>query len=179
MAIKGIKKTEELLKKFSWFKAEYKSDVLRGREGLFVLHFEGNGTEAAIKAGCTKTNASNYAWAAMKRPRVLKAIAAKQAAMTQESGKDLAKGVTITRNDIINRLDTISKTAESESARVSALSQLVNIFGLNPKHADTDLFAGWTDEELEHYRATGELPARFGPSLGTSGSDSGDSNPPA
>ena len=134
-----------------------------------------NPTRAAEMAGSKRPGQT--AWDMLKRPRVQKAIAEKQLAMVKQSGKQLAKSVTITRNDIINRLDKISEKAESEAARVSALGHLVTIFGLNPKHADTDLFAGWTDEELESYRATGTLPPRFRQIVGQSESDAGDSSP--
>lgn len=152
-------------------------DQLTALEARCVLLHKGSDMEAYEAAG--GKNAEANANRLFRRPRVMKALQKKQDAMLQSAGKQMARGVSITRNDIINRLDTISQKAESESARVSALGHLVNIFGLNPKHADTDLFAGWTDEELEHYRETGELPARFGPSLGPSGSDSGDSDPQA
>ena len=92
--------------------------------------------------------------------------------MVAESGAQLGRGISVSRNDIINRLDALSQNAESDSAKVSALRELVIIFGLSAKNAkDTDLFAGWNDEELDHYRLTGELPPRFGSSLGPGESD--------
>jgi len=92
--------------------------------------------------------------------------------MVAESGAQLGRGISVTRNDIINRLDRLSENAESDSAKVSALRELVIIFGLSAKNAkDTDLFAGWTDEDLDHYRRTGELPPHLGSQVGPGESD--------
>ena len=97
----------------------------------------------------------------------------KQHAIVAESGAQLGRGISVTRNDIINRLDKLSQKAESDSAKVSALRELVIIFGLSAKNAkDTDLFAGWNDEELAYYRDTGRLPDRVGSAVGESASDS-------
>lgn len=126
----------------------------------FVANHQGDATAAAAAAGFKHPN--TVACRLMRDPKVLEALRLKQDTIIKKVGVQQAKGVTITRNDIINRLDKISQQAESESVRVSALGHLKDIFGLSPKNADTDLFAGWTDEELEHYRATGQLPDRFG-----------------
>jgi hypothetical protein len=144
-------------------------DVMTKMETIFVQHFTGSPMEAAKAAGSTRPKQTGCDF--MKRPRVQKAIAAKQAAMVQQSGKDLGRGVKIKRNDIINGLAEIATGGESESARVTAYGKLADIFGLMPKPSgkDVDIFAGWSDEELAHYRETGELPSRFGLSLENDG----------
>jgi len=111
--------------------------------------------------------------AVFNRPQVRAAIKKKQAAFFDKLGKNEARGVKITRNDIINRLDRLSQKAETDSARVMALRELKDIFGLSVKHANIDIFAGWNDQELEDYRKTGELPLRFRSPLGEGASDVG------
>jgi hypothetical protein len=141
-----------------------KPGILTAMKTKFVSAFAGNATEAAEKSGSRRPRQTGYDF--MKDPAVLEAIAKKQAAMAQQSGKDLGKRIKITRNDIINGLSGIAEHGESESARVTAYGKLADIFGLMPKPSgkDVDIFAGWSDEELLHYRQTGELPSRFGPS---------------
>lgn len=134
---------------------------LTARQVKFVGAWAGDDKAAAKAAGFKHPGVAGCRVANL--PHVRAALNAKQAAMIQTTGKQLGKGVTVTRNDIINRLDNISLYAESESAQVAALGHLKDIFGLSPKHANVDLFAGWTDEELDHYRATTELPLRYGP----------------
>jgi hypothetical protein len=76
-------------------------------------------------------------------------------------GKPQARQIDIGRNEIIMLAADIARRGESESARVSAIAQLITVFGLSPKHdKDTDLFAGWSQEELDSYASTGELPER-------------------
>lgn len=136
-------------------------DTLTRRERIFVQFYEGpgTGTEAAKTAGYKQPRIA--AQKLLQKPRVLKAIEQKQNAMLNKLGRDKAKGVSVNRNDIINRLDKISTDAESDSARVAALGHLVGIFGLSAGKKDgTDIFAGWSKEELDHYALTGELPDR-------------------
>jgi hypothetical protein len=92
---------------------------------------------------------------------VQKAIRQKQDAFLAGVGEQQSRGVTVTRNDIINRLDDLSQTADSDSTRVSALRELVDIFGLSSKYSDHDPFAGWTIEELEEFHRTGRWPDRY------------------
>ena len=90
-----------------------------------------------------------------------KAIRRKQDAFLAGAGERQAEGVTVTRNDIINRLDDLSQNADCDSTRVSALRELVDIFGLSSKYSDHDPFAGWTIEELEEFHRTGRWPDRY------------------
>src|SRR5207302_7900329 len=144
---------------------------LTAGELRFIGAFAGNATEAARRAKYKNPNVLGPRLAA--RPHVAEAIRQKQNAMVAESGAQLGRGISVTRNDIINRLDKLSQKAESDSAKVSALRELVIIFGLSAKNAkDTDLFAGWTDEELAYYRDTGRLPDRVRSAVGESASDS-------
>jgi len=154
-----------------------KSDQLTKRELVFVACYAGNQVEAAKLAGFK--NPKKTASTIYNRPRVKAAIEQKQAALVAASGEKLGKSISITRNDIINRLDWLSEHAESDSTKVSALGELVDIFGLRAKDAKGDLFAGWSDEELDHYSRTGELPARYRSSVGTSESDRSSSAAPA
>jgi hypothetical protein len=60
---------------------------------LYVKFYEGNGKEAAEKAGSKRPKQTAYDF--MKDPAVMEAIAIKQNALAHESGKRLAKGVTL------------------------------------------------------------------------------------
>ena len=148
-----------------------KDPPLAPKELKFVAFYEGNQVKAAQKAGYKFPKA--VASAVFNRPQVRAAIKKKQAAFFDKLGKNEARGVKITRNDIINRLDRLSQKAETDSARVMALRELKDIFGLSVKHANIDIFAGWNDQELEDYRKTGELPLRFRSPLGEGASDVG------
>lgn len=145
---------------------------LTPKEQAFVDNFQGNASEAAQKAGYKQPQVG---YRLLKRKRVLDAIAERREELTAVRIETIRQGVKITRNDIINRLDTISTSAESEATRVAALRELKDIFGLSPKHADTDLFAGWTDEELDYYRNSGGQipPSRNGSTVGSGESDAG------
>ena len=89
------------------------------------------------------------------------ALKKKEDAFIVQVGEREANGVKVTRNDIINRLDALSEIAETDSAKVMALRELKDIFGMSSRNSAHDLFAGWTDEELETYHRTGNLPTRF------------------
>lgn len=148
-----------------------KDRPLAPKELLFVTYYEGNQIEAAKRAGYKFPKA--VASTVFNRPAVRAAIEKKQAAFFAKLGVSEARGVKITRNDIINRLDELSQNAETDSARVMALRELKDIFGLSVRHANNDIFAGWTDEELDSYRKTGELPPRFRSPMGSGASDVG------
>jgi hypothetical protein len=130
---------------------------LSAKELKFVACFGGNQVEAARLAGFKHPEA--VASGIFHRPHVEAAIKAKQAAFVKKTGEDEARGVKVTRNDIINRLDFESTTAEEASARIMALRELKDIFGLSARNdKDTDFFAGWSIEELDRYGRTGEPP---------------------
>ena len=110
---------------------------LAPKELKFVAFYEGNQVKAAQKAGYKFPKA--VASAVFNRPQVRAAIKKKQAAFFDKLGKNEARGVKITRNDIINRLDRLSQKAETDSARVMALRELKDIFGLSArKHANIE-----------------------------------------
>ena len=132
-----------------------KSTQLTELELACVANYKGNQVEAAKAAGVK--NAKKQASAIFNRPRVKAAVEKKISALVNASGKALATGITISRNDIINELHKIALKAKSESARVAALSQLKDIFGLSAKN--DPFFAGWSKEELDEYARTGEIPA--------------------
>jgi hypothetical protein len=128
-------------------------------ETRFVTAFAGNQREAAIAAGSKPKSAGAIGNRVFHRPNVQKAIRQKQDAFLAGVGEQQSRGVTVTRNDIINRLDELSQKADSDSTRVSALRELVDIFGLNARNdKDIDFFAGWSVEELDQYGRTGEPP---------------------
>lgn len=132
-------------------------------EALFVAAHKGNDTEAARIAGYKFPNVN--AARLMKKPRVRKALAEKNAAMNRElgkvQGKRLAK-VNITRNEIINILAGIARKSKSDSVRVSATSKLADIFRLSPRNGDnTEDQTGWTDDELLDWAIRGIYPVRF------------------
>jgi terminase small subunit-like protein len=130
-------------------------------ETRFVTAFAGNQREAAIAAGSKPKSAGAIGNRVFHRPNVQKAIRQKQDAFLAGVGEQQSRGVTVTRNDIINRLDDLSQTADSDSTRVSALRELVDIFGLSSKYSDHDPFAGWTIEELEEFHRSGRWPDRY------------------
>ena len=130
-------------------------------ETKFVAAFSGNQRDAAIAAGSPPKSAGAIGNRVFHRPHVQKAIQHKQNAFLVGVGEQQAKGVTVTRNDIINRLDALSQGAETDAAKVSALRELKDIYGMSSRNSAHDLFAGWTDEELEAYHRTGQLPDRF------------------
>jgi hypothetical protein len=132
---------------------------LSKQELKFVACFGGNQIEAARLAGFKQPE--KVASVIFNRPQVRAAIEAKQAAFVKKVGEREARGVTVTRNDIINRLDDLSQHAENDSTKVSALRELVDIFGLSSKYSDHDPFAGWTIEELEEFHRSGKWPARY------------------
>jgi hypothetical protein len=127
----------------------------------FVAAWNGDMKEAAIAAGSNPKNAASIGSRTYALPQVQEAIQQKQHAFFTKVGVQQARAVTVTRNDIINRLDALSQTAETDSAKVSALRELKDIYGMSSRNSAHDLFAGWTDEELEAYHRTGELPDRF------------------
>src|SRR5581483_2690211 len=127
----------------------------------FVQYYEGDQLEAATKAGYRYPDKTAYI--IYNRPHVKAACEKKMALALKDNAKEFARSVTVTRNEIINGLAKEARQAESDSARVAAWGRLAEIFQLTQKSkSDQDLFSGWTDEELEHYRKTGKLPARFG-----------------
>lgn len=132
---------------------------LSKQELKFVECFGGNQVEAARLAGFKFPE--KVASGIFNRPHVRAAIEAKQAAFLKEVGKKEASGVTVTRNDIINRLDSLSQDADNDSTKVSALRELADIFGMSSKYSDHDPFAGWTIEELEEFHRSGRWPARY------------------
>jgi hypothetical protein len=126
-----------------------------------VEKFKGNKTQAVIDAGSKSKTPDRVASKLFSLPNVQAALKKKEDAFVANLGEREAEGVTITRNDIINRLDALSTSAETDSAKVAALRELKDIFGMSSRNSSHDLFAGWTDEELETYHRTGALPARF------------------
>ena len=126
-----------------------------------VETFKGNKTQAVIDAGSKSKNPARIASKLFSLPNVQAALKKREDAFVTQVGKCEAKGVTVTRNDIINRLDALSETAESDSARVAALRELKDIFGMSSRNSDHDPFAGWTVEELEHLHRTGVWPSRY------------------
>lgn len=134
---------------------------------LFIKYFEGKQEEAARKAGYKQ--AARSATELMSNLAIRAEIDKKIAAATKEAGKQMGRRITFSRNDIIMGLADLgglgnpAKIAESDSARVTALGKLAEIFQIIPKGSkDVDIFADWKDEELEEYRRTGVIPARFG-----------------
>jgi hypothetical protein len=123
--------------------------------------FKGNKTQAVVDAGSKSKTPEQVASELFSRPNVQAALKKKEDAFVTQVGKREANGVKVTRNDIINRLDTLSEKAETDAAKVSALRELKDIFGMSSRNSDHDLFAGWTLEELESYHRSGALPARY------------------
>lgn len=139
--------------------------------------FLANAAKAARKAGFRdpKQAASKL----MKLPQVKAAIEAKKTVMINESGRDWGRRVSVTRNEIINGFHELSQKPYPPSVRISALGHLKDIYGLSAKSNDTDIFAGWTDDELQRYYESGELPPRYGQALGALEREAGNSLPAA
>ena len=136
------------------------------RELSFVNSYEGNQTDAARRADYK--NPAVAASRLMARRNIAEAIDNRRSLATNESARHFGRDITVTPNDIIMGLADEAglgkpeKRAASDSARVSALGKLADIFQL-PRRGDgyEDLFVGWTDEELDEYSVHGRLPARF------------------
>lgn len=150
-------------------------------EKVFISAYEGNATEAARVAGYKNPKASGFRL--IRREHIKQAIAEKNSALNKELGKTEGRRlrrVSITRNDIINGLAEVGLKGESESARVSALSKLADIFRLSAKNAnETEDFTGWTDEELLAWAQRREYPARLRRKSEPSASDDGTPEPPS
>lgn len=163
-----------------------KREVLTPMEVGFVANFAGDATEAARLAGskCPK----QHGYMMLQRDRVKKAIAAKNQGLEQRGeipqspvakaqhkalrqvGIDVARAVSINRDDIINGLVGIAQDVVAPpSARVTAYLGLADIFLLRVKNVrDINKFHGWTAEELEQYSVTGSVPERFRSIVGSS-----------
>lgn len=135
--------------------------ILTELETLFVKHFEGDGSKAARKAGAKRP--ADFAWMALKRPRVKEAIAAKQLAMAQESGKRVARAVGLSRTEVMELVGKIGRNGETDAAKVAALNLAAKILGMIITKTEdvTTKYAGWTEEEMEAYAVTGEYPERI------------------
>lgn len=140
---------------------EVKMKPLTKLQLKFVECWAGNQTDAARQAGLKHPNVAGAKM--MKFPHVKAAIEAKQAIAVKACGEELAKKTIVTRDDIIQGLAALGKTAVNETARVRAWGELADIFGMKVKQTRdvTELFDGWTEEELEAYSVRGELPQRF------------------
>lgn len=144
---------------------------LTAMEGKFVDAHEGNDTEAAKKAGYKCPHAA--APVLMKRQRVVDALAAKKhkrEQIEQEVHRDKIEEITITRNEIVNGLATLARSAEIPPAvRATAYLGLADIFLLRVKNVrDINKFHGWTADELDQYAISGAIPERFRSVLGSS-----------
>lgn len=140
-----------------------KYGTLTEREAMFVSFYKGDAAAAARKAGYKQPAKAGYRL--MRRSRVRKAIAGRDAALIKELGRSqghkLSK-VNITRNEIINILAARARQTENLSSSVSAAMGLADIFRLRPKNAnDTENFDGWTDDECLTWAQTGVYPARL------------------
>ena len=129
------------------------------QEMAFVEAFQGNQTEAAKIAYPRSKNPAVLGSELMAKPHIREACKQKLAAIFDESGRRLARVVDIGRNEIIMLNADIARLGDSDSARVSALRELKDIFGLSAKNdRDTDMFAGWSEAELDEYANTGLVP---------------------
>lgn len=134
----------------------------------YVACWEGNNTDAARRAGFKQPHVAGAKL--MRMPQVRAAIEAKQKAMVKASGEDLAKTAKVGRSEIIEWLGAIARSGTNEFARIGACGHLAEIFGMKVKQTRdvTAIFDGWSDEELEAYSCTGELPQRLKGSKGES-----------
>lgn len=129
------------------------------QEMAFVEAFRGNQTEAAKIAYPNSKHPSVLGSELMSKPHIREACKRKLAAMFDESGRRLARVVDIGRNEIIMLNADIARLSDSDSARVAALRELKDIYGLSAKNdRDTDMFADWSEEELREYSRTGVIP---------------------
>lgn len=97
----------------------------------------------------------------MKRPRVQKAIAAKQAAMVQQSGKQLARAVSITPDEVKQIAATVARAEGSaDRDKIAAATLLAKILGMIiSKHEDVSKLAkGKTAAEMDFFAIHGYWP---------------------
>lgn len=136
---------------------------LTGRQQTFIaayLENGGNGTQAAIRAGCKPASAHVTAARWLRNAKVQAAI---------ESGRArVAERVTVTKADCIERLWELARMQQRDArVCVVAIAEIADILGWKIHKTaelplgDVDRFADWTNEELEHFAKTGERPARL------------------
>jgi len=134
------------------------SDFLTEKQIHFVAAWSGNGTEAARRAGYSNPQVAGAKL--MRLPAVENALRKKQRAMLQESAERMAKDLTFTRADVLNRLWDLAQldprsTNNSISVQVGALTTLAKI--LDPRIDPSEL-KGKTPEEVEFLLIHGYLP---------------------
>lgn len=174
-----------------------KTEALTKLQFAFVAAFEGDGTEAASKAGAK--NPKEYAHATMKLPAVKKAIAAKQAAALKAAGKELGKRLAkcdITESileDIAflksvyrnfsdkkqKRADEANTAVRAAEASVKAGMGLAELQGFiwNKNLNIGRLFEGKTEEELVYFAEHGYWPDGQPDESGTRESQSSSQGP--
>lgn len=154
-----------------------KTGKFTAKELKFVANWTGSPTAAARAAGYKHPEKVGTRIAA--RQHVKDAIEEKEKQTIAASVVSQVEEVTVTRNEVINKLADLMRTAKSENAQVSAAGILTDIFGLRLRNGkNTDPFAGWTDDQLEYYRRTGNIPPGVGQAAGYGAGD-GESAPPA
>lgn len=130
-------------------------------------------TEAAKTAGLS--NPETHGCIYIKRPRVAKYI---KALVAEVEKKELARAskqivnerstAKVDRSGVLTRLWELANmspdfTNRTINGQVKAADSLAEILGMKIKQIRdvTRTFEGWTDDELEHFAATGNLPERF------------------
>jgi phage terminase small subunit len=136
------------------------SGIVRGKMLKFVTCYEGNATVAARAAGYTNPVASSKQL--MKNLVITKLIQTKQESMAKESGKLLAKQITVCRADVINRLWDLAQLRPDDTngniaGQIKATEALAQIFDIKiVRTADLNKqLEGKTQEEVDHFVATG------------------------
>ena len=135
--------------------------LLTPKQLKFVACWQGDAVAAAREAGFKFPDREGARL--LKNLAVKAAVEAKQAKLIDASGDQLAKNISVSRDEIINGLALIGRKGSNENARVRAWGELAEIFSMKVKQTRdvTNLFDGWTDAELEAYSLRGELPQRL------------------
>ena len=142
------------------------SGILNKQMLDFVAAFQGNAVAAARAAGYK--NPKSSAEKLMKNESVRTAIKEKQIAMSQESGKLLARELKFCRNDILNRIWEMAnlpheeKQTPSFETQLKAMQTLTEVFdaGLARTAELARLMEGRSPEEIEYLSMHGHFPEK-------------------
>ncbi|PYP87271.1 MAG: hypothetical protein DMG65_17460 [Candidatus Angelobacter sp. Gp1-AA117] len=138
-------------------------NLLTQKQLCSVLLWSGNIISAVARAGYS--NPKRTAYKLMKNQKFRNQLRIKQDTMIKESGKLLAKEITVCRADLINHLWELAQmkpkdTSNTISGQIKATEILAQIFDVRiNRTADLDReLEGRTEEEVNYFVAHGHFP---------------------